>query len=81
MTFYPAEEMHNLSNPVADPDSHYIGITLAAICTAMAAGLFTSTNSLSGVTSATAERLVADLRQRGYGADVNTIPGSIVVSW
>ena len=81
MTFYPSIELHDLSNPVANPDSSYIGTTLAAMCTAMASGLFTSTNSVSGITPATAERLIADLRQRGYGVDVSTTPGSIIVSW
>jgi len=81
MTFYSATDFHNLSSPVQAPSDHYMALTLASMCTAAAAKTLTSTTSLSGITGDAAERLCADLRGLGYGCDIITTPGSIIVSW
>jgi hypothetical protein len=81
MTFYPAVDFHNLAATPGPTEVPYLGTVLAAMCTAMANGLFTSTTSLSGIKPQYAELIGADLQQRGYGVSFTATPGSIVVSW
>jgi hypothetical protein len=82
MEFFDSQTFHNLSSPLPPPDAGLIGAVLAAMCTAMASHLFVSSAvSTSGYSVASSEEVISELRKLGYGVDITTTPGSIIVSW
>ena len=77
--FVSATAAHSRALDVAGAQTIFVDAVVAAIQTAITAGLFTATVALGSTNSKDIQWVVEELRQAGYGVTFSTT--NIVITW